>query len=124
MEHTEHMEKPFDKGELAASASEEFNTHLPDDQIREIIEAARSQDSDTVYAALDDLSPVDAAELLSKIKEEDRQELLAMYGEALDPQIYTAMNPELRRSALSSMPAAYVANILSMLESDDALGAD
>ena len=118
MEQIEHMEKP---SEAAVAASEDVSTHLPDEQIREIIDAARSQDSDTVYAALDDLSPADAAELLSKIKEDDRKELLAMYGEALDPHIYTEMDPELLRSVLSSMPAAYVAHIISNLESDDAL---
>ncbi|MGH1377579.1 MAG: magnesium transporter [Alphaproteobacteria bacterium] len=101
--------------------SEEVSTYLPDEDIREILDAARSQDSDTVYAALEELSPADAAELISKIKEEDRQELLSMYGEALDPQIFSELDQELSRSALETMPTASVVDIISQLESDDAL---
>ena len=104
-----------------AIVPEEVSTHLPDENIREILDAVRSQDSDTVYAALNELSTADSAELLSKIKEEDRQELLSMYGEALDPETYVEMNPELSRAALSEMPPASVAEIISKLESDDAL---
>ncbi len=118
MEQSEHMEKPSDNVNIV---SEDVSTHLPDEQIKDIVGAARAQDSDTVYAALSDLSTADSAELLSKIKEDDRQELLAMYGDAFNPQIYTEMNPELSRAALSSMSEAQVANIISALESDDAL---
>ena len=116
--------KPLDaehtSGRINAS-QEEVNTHLPDEDIREILDAAKSQDSDTVYAALKELSPADAAELLSKIKEDDRQELLSMYGEALDPQIFAELDQELSRSALATMPTASVVEIISKLESDDAL---
>ena len=102
--------------------SEDAGAHLPDEDIRRIIDAVRVQDSDTVYAALHDLSTPDAAELLSKIKEDDRRELLAMYGEALNPAVFTEMDSELSRASLSAMPAAHVAQIVSRLESDDALG--
>ncbi len=101
--------------------SEDARYRLPDDQIKEIVEATRSQDSDTVHAALDDLSVADSAELLSKIKDEDRQEILSMYSDALNPIIFTEIDPELSRSYLSDMPAARVAQMISELESDDAL---
>ncbi len=107
-------------GKINAS-QEEVNTHLPDEDIREILDAAKLQDSDTVYAALKELSPADAAELLSKIKEDDRQELLSMYGEALNPQIFAELDQELSRAALAAMPTASVVEIISKLESDDAL---
>ncbi len=101
--------------------SEDARYRLPDDQIKEIVEATRSQDSDTVHAALDDLSVADSAELLSKIKDEDRQEILSMYSDALNPIIFTEIDPELSRSYLSDMPAVRVAQMISELESDDAL---
>ncbi len=100
---------------------EDVKYHLPDEQIREIVDATRSQDSDTVHAVLDDLSVADSAELLSKIKEEDRNELLSMYSDILDPAIFTEMDPELRRVYLSSMTASRIAQMISELESDDAL---
>ncbi len=95
--------------------------HLPDKDIGEIVDAIKSQDSDTVYAVLNELSTSDAAELLSKIKEDDRNELLSMYGEALNPEIFAQMDQDLSREFLSSMPAKDVAHIVSELESDDAL---
>lgn len=94
---------------------------LPDEHIKEIIEAARSQDSDTVHSVLAELSDADSAELLSKIHEDDRQEIISMYSDTLDPEVFTEMDPELSRACLSEMPAASVAEMITQLESDDAL---
>ncbi len=103
------------------SLPEDLQTYLPDETIREVVECARAQDTDTVHAILDDLSASDSAELLSKIKSEDRAELLSMYSDALHPQTFTEMDQELSRESLSSMPAIKVAEMLTNLESDDAL---
>lgn len=119
MANAENMD--IESSENTDIPSEDARYRLPDDQIKEIVEATRSQDSDTVHAALDDLSVADSAELLSKIKYEDRQELLSMYSDALNPIIFTEIDPELSRSYLSDMPAARVAQMISELESDDAL---
>ncbi len=104
-----------------SSQSEEIYTHLPDEQIKEIVEAVRAQDSDTVHAVLDEISIADTAELLSKINTDDRNELLSMYSEALDPETFTEMDQELSRKSLSAMPADRVAEMISDLETDDAL---
>jgi magnesium transporter len=95
--------------------------HLSDQEIREIIDAVRAQDADTVHAILGDLSPVDIAELLAKVPDEDRRELFLMYGETLDPLVFAEMDSGLKRKALSTLSAAQVAGIISKLESDDAL---
>ncbi|MGH1376440.1 MAG: magnesium transporter [Alphaproteobacteria bacterium] len=105
----------------SAKISEDVYTHLPDEKIREIVEIVYSQDTDIVHAALDDLSTADMAELLSKIKDEDRQELLSMYGDAIDPEIFAELDQELCRAVLSAMSATDVAKIISELVSDDAL---
>lgn len=95
--------------------------HLTDDKIREIVEALRGEDSDTVHAHIDDLGQADAAELISKIGDDDREELLKMYGAALDPLTFIEMDYELRRKCLPLLSADYVAEIISEFESDDAL---
>lgn len=104
-----------------APQHEDVYTHLPDEEIREIVEAVRSQDSDIVHSALDDLSAADTAELFAKVNEEDRNELLNMYSDVINPEIFTEMDQELSRASLSSMPASKVAKMISNLESDDAL---
>ncbi len=118
MDDTPEHEKPPEKN---PSTPEDIYLHLSDEDIRQIVESVRSQDSDTVHAVLDDLGPADAAELLAKISDDDRRELLSMYSDALDPEMFTEMDPELTRISLSSMPAAQVARMISELETDDAL---
>jgi magnesium transporter len=102
-------------------SADEEGFHLSDRDIDEILAAARAQDSDTVHAFLNDLGPVDIADLLAKVGDEDRREFLAMYGDSIDPEAFAEMDDELRRDALSAMPAQQVAALLSRMESDDAL---
>ncbi|MBX2834920.1 MAG: magnesium transporter [Micavibrio sp.] len=100
---------------------DEYLFTLSDEEIREISDAVHAQDSDTVHAVLDELNPADTAELISKVTPNDRDELIAMYGDALSAEVFTELDPELAKSCLSTMPAKQVADIISNLESDDAL---
>lgn len=95
--------------------------HLTDEKIREIVDALRGEDSDTVHAHIDDLSWADAAELIAKIGDDDREELLKMYAGALDPLTFIEMDYDLRRKCLPLLSADFIAEIISELESDDAL---
>jgi len=95
--------------------------HLTDENIKTIVDAVESQDSDTVNNALEELSPADTAELISKVDTENRDELLETYAQNLSPECFLEMDTELQRSTLSSMPAHKIASIISELESDDAL---
>jgi len=100
---------------------DDLGSHLSDTDIHAISEAVQAQDADTVTNCLNELNPADTAELIAKVTDETRQELIAMYGESLDPLVFTEMDPELRNSALSSMPKSEVVQIIHQLESDDAL---
>ncbi len=101
---------------------EEISFSLSDEEIREITNAVHAQDADTVHEALRELSAPDTADLIAKVNDEDREELLSMFGGEIDPVVYTEMDTELIRTTLSAMPAAQVAGILKELETDDALG--
>lgn len=114
---TKDEDSAFEKAE----EQEDAFFHLSDDEIKDIVEALHAQDSDTVHAALYDLSNADTAELLSKIKPEDREELLSTYQEVLDPLLFTDMDAGLRNATLSAMPAAQIAEMISEMETDDAL---
>lgn len=115
------MEDSEQDAVLEKKPVEDLSVHLSDDEIRDVVHAVRNQDPDTVHAALDDLSAADGAELLSKIKDDDRKELLSMYGHVLDPEIFAEMDTELRKITLSEMPPDQIAQMISELESDDAL---
>ncbi len=100
---------------------EEPSIHLSDHEIEEIVKALRAQDADTLHAHLQDLSIADTADLISKIHGDDRAELLSMYGNTLDPHVFTEMDNELCRHIVSALPSDQIVSIISALESDDAL---
>ena len=107
--------------EPAAPPKDPIDYNLKDDDIRDVVEALHAQDADTLYTALEDLSSADTAELLAKIKEDEREELLSKFGDVLDPETFVELDTEISKSTLSAMSAAQVAEIISDLESDDAL---
>jgi magnesium transporter len=94
---------------------------LSDKEIKDITDAVRAQDPDTVHAILRDLAPVDIAELIAKVSDEDRRELMMMYAETMNPLVFAEMGSALRQNTLSMLTADQVAGIISKLESDDAL---
>jgi magnesium transporter len=95
---------------------------LTDREIRDITDAVRAQDTDMVHAILEGMPPFDIADLIAKVTDEERRELLLMCAETMNPIVFAEMDSELRRAALSALSADQVAEIISRLESDDALG--
>jgi magnesium transporter len=107
--------------DVLIAQSDDRHYGLSDEKIREIIDATRLQDSDTVFSALSELSIADSADLISKVNDEDRKELLSMYSDKVNPEVFTELDQELCRAVLSEMPAENVAQLITDLESDDAL---
>jgi len=101
--------------------AEDITVHLSDDDIKDISNALEEQDVDTVNANLEDLSQAETADLIAKLGEEDREELLGMCGETIDPHVFNELDDELQRQTLSGMSVTDIAAIISALESDDAL---
>lgn len=94
---------------------------LTDEEILEIEDALHSGYEDAVVEAIADLGAADAAELLAKVDEEDRQKLLADHAPAFDPEVFVEMDEDLARESLENMPPEQVASIISELDSDDAI---
>ena len=92
-----------------------------DSDIHDIEDALRNDYDDGVIEAMGDLSPADAAEVLTKLSEEDCLKLLEDHNAAIDSQVYSELDPEFRRSLLTDMGAKSVAAIIAELDSDDAL---
>ena len=105
----------------ATDPSDETTFTLSDENIKTTIDALRAEDADTVCCTLDEMSAADTADLLSKVSTEEREELVNMYGEFIDPEAYAEMDDELSRASLEKLNAEDVAVIISNLESDDAL---
>lgn len=118
------VEQPFD--ETLADTFEEIQEDvgimgMSDNDITEITDAIRDEQTDTVTELVTELSVQDTAELLQKVNEEERKSLFENYGDDFDPQIFSYLDSGLRKTLLTDMTAARVAAIVSDLDSDDAL---
>ena len=94
---------------------------LSDADIREIVDALRDEEQKTPVELINELGLADTADLLQKIPQDDREELLQNKDVDIDPQVFAYLDAELRKTTLSSMTAPQVARIISELDSDDAL---
>jgi len=94
---------------------------LSDSDILNIEEGLEKGHEEAVETALADLNAPDCAELLEKVSEDHRQEILDRYSDAIDPEVYVELDPELCKETLEEMAAPEVAAIVTELDSDDAL---
>lgn len=106
--------------ELLEEVTEE-GFSLSDEHIAQIRRILEDENLEQLKAILDDLSEAELADLFHKLDKPERQSFLDKYSDLIDPDFYAHLDYELRSDILSDMPAAKVANIISELESDDAL---
>jgi magnesium transporter len=112
---------PVQDGPDPSADAEEIRYGLTDEEINHIHEALHSDYEEALVERLHSLSAADAAELLTKLSDDDRHKLLREHSAALDPYTFSELPPNLRKDALESMPSLQVAAMLSELDSDDAL---
>lgn len=94
---------------------------LSDEAIKNITDALHDGVEDSHLELVNALNIPDTAELLQKISAEDRQALLENEKIKLDPQVFSYIDDELRKTTLPLMSPYQVAKIVSELDSDDAL---
>lgn len=102
-------------------AADNAGVGLSDDSIREIVEALHDDEKEAPIELINDLGVADTADLLQKIPQEDRKELLDHKDVEINPLVFSYLDADLRKQTLSAMSAAQVASIISELDSDDAL---
>lgn len=96
-------------------------TSLQDETILEISQAIAESDYDTIASFLGDSSASDTADLIAKLRPEDRGALLDDFFEIIEPETFTYLDSELRKSVLMHVGAQKVSYIITRLQSDDAL---
>lgn len=104
--------------ETITSITEEFteetaSTGLSDEAIRKIINALHEPDNNNYIALIKELSHADTADLLQKISDDDRKFLLDNNRTDIDPHAFSYMDPDLRKSTLSTMTSTQVAQIVA-----------
>lgn len=94
---------------------------LSDERIAEIIDVLANDEGTDLKETLEILSLADTVDLIHKITPENRKKLFGLYGQDMDSDIFVDIDPGLRQDALSCLPAYKVADVVSSLDSDDAL---
>ena len=92
-----------------------------DDDIRDITDALRDEDHKQVRVLIDDLSVSQSADLLEKVVPDDRALLIEKYLKNFESETFVELDDDLRKNVLESMDPSKVANIVSDLDSDDAV---
>jgi len=114
------LRRDFVEETLEEETKEETFT-LSDSDIQSIEKSIEKGEGEVVETAIANLSASDCAELLSKVSDDNRQIILTQHVSAITPDAYLELDPELCKGALEEMEAPQVANLISTLESDDAL---
>jgi len=109
------------ENELNGSNVEEQGYGLSDDFICHIFDLFDQGQGDKVSEAVSQLDPAGVAELIEKTHHEQREELIALLGRRINPEVFTHIDHDLSTKILSEMKAKQVAFIVNNLESDDAL---
>ncbi len=109
-----------DTAELLEEVREE-GFSLSDQRIRDILDALYEEDVEVLRTLLYDLSDADIAELFGKVNNEERAHFFEKFNDIVSPYVYWHLDSELRDEILSALPASSVAQIISELDSDDAL---
>ena len=88
---------------------------------QEVEEALAARDLERIDAVIENLHPADIAELLEALDPDERRLLLRLVGNNLAPETLSYLEESLREEVAGALGPQVVANILELLESDDAL---
>lgn len=110
-----YVEPPEADADIVIEAS------LSDEAIETILTALDDGRDEDVRLFLEVLNPADRADLLSKIKAEDRAFLVDRFPHVFNAEVFSWLAPDLVHQTLEEMPPVRVASLLSTLESDDAV---
>ena len=115
---TEEYEKMSQPG-FAGEASAIYG--LQDEIVEETIDALDQEDRERLDTILDSLTAASLADLYEHLDEERRTHLLQMSPDYFTPAFFTEIETGLRTDTLAKLSPRQIAEIISDLDSDDAL---
>jgi magnesium transporter len=109
------------RADTGADSTEERQIGLSDAFIREIRDLLSENYTDRIQELCRDLPAADAADLLAKTGAEERERLVDILGDDLDPETFLYLDREVLNGLLQHMAGAHIASIVNALDSDDAI---
>ena len=115
---SEHLTEEYDNS-LTSESSVVYG--LQDEVVHETIEALDAQDTERLESLLSELNAAALADLYEHLDAERRNKILEMATDHFTPACFTELESSLRADTLAKLSAWRVAEIISDLDSDDAL---
>lgn len=94
---------------------------VSDELIATIADLIESGDEARLHEICDDLLPIDTAEIIIKLDSSNRQKLVDILGESIDPETYLHLDRTVLEQVTSHIQPRQLAFIVDTLDSDDAL---
>ncbi len=113
-------------GEEHERAGEDHAPHMADfvlspDFVRAVVEALDATDDAEVRRLVEPLHVADVADLLEIIRPFERRALIRALGDALDPEVLSELDEDVRDDVLAVIEPAVLAEAVTALDNDDAV---
>ena len=107
--------------EPEAKRDQDAPAELSEELIREVEQALRADATERVLDVLDDLHVADQADMLEKLPAEDREAMVEILKDDLDPELLTHLHEHVRADVLEQLGPAQAAAAIAELDTDDAI---
>ena len=98
---------------------EEGDYELDRDVFTPVLAAVRAGDAAALIEALDPLHPADIADLLEQLDDEDRRELVQLYGQEFDGDILSELDESVREEVIDALAPEVLVEAVRELETDE-----
>lgn len=118
-----HMSKPDNTTEEDPIQDLNYgrDIHLQPEFVREVIEAIREDNAESVKALVADLHVADIADLFEVLASDERRTLAALVADTLDPIFLTELEGAAFNDVVSAVSPHVIANAVRQLDTDDAV---
>ncbi|PYE82546.1 magnesium transporter [Pseudoroseicyclus aestuarii] len=108
-----------DQIDTAPDQDDEDDFGLPPRLFDDVLDAVEAGDRAALEALLEPLHAADIADLLEQIEMRDRRALLDLWSDALNGEVLSELDDNLREELLRTLPPEQLARAVRELESDD-----
>lgn len=115
---TESLIEEYTKNAVAESTAV---YGIQDEQVEETIQALNEENTDHIFRILDGLNAASTADLYEHLDEERRDRIIEVAPDYFTPNFFSELEAGLQTDTLAKLSPSKVAEIISDLDSDDAL---
>ena len=106
---------------LKKKIDKKVNFEFNKEYIKVIEEKIQKNDVNFITNSFREMHPVDAADIIEHLSQDDRENLIKLNNFKLDPELFVELNENIQSEIIKLLSTASIIFILKNLESDDAI---